>query len=83
MAGGALTDVMAKLIDNKQPEAIGLAFNAAEASAGPTAGFEFRFYRSADSIGWFTQASGAGAYTVANIHLDVRPIEIKGPLYSR
>ena len=77
-----LPDLMGKLIDNKQPEAIGLAFDAAAARSGPTSGFEFRFYRAADSIGWYTPASGAGAYTVANIHLDIRPIQIAGPLYS-
>ena len=77
-----LVDLMARLIDNKRPEAIGLAFDAAQARNGPTSGFEFRFYRAADSIGWYTPASGAGAYTLGNIHLDVRPIEIAGPLYK-
>jgi cyanophycinase len=77
-----LVDLIVKLIDNKQPEAIGLAFDAALARAGKTAGFEFRFYRAVDSIGWHSQtAPGPAAYTVANIHLDVRPIEV-GPLYK-
>lgn len=82
LGNNTLPDLMGKLIDNKRPEAIGLAFDAAEARSGPTSGFEFRFYRGADSIGWYTPASGAGAYTVANIHLDIRPIEIAGPLYK-
>lgn len=77
-----LADVLARLIDNRQGEAIGLAFDAAEALSGPTTGFEFRFYRAADSRGWFTSASGASAYTVSNIHLDVRPVQIAGPLYK-
>jgi cyanophycinase len=77
-----LPDLMSKLIDNKRPEAIGLAFDAAEARNGPTTGFEFRFYRAADSMGWYTPVSGASAYTVANIHLDIRPIQIAGPLYN-
>ena len=38
--------------------------------------------RAADSRGWFSSASGASAYTVANIRLDVRPVEIAGPLYK-
>lgn len=77
-----LPELMSKLIDNKQPEAIGLAFDAAEAQRGSADGFEFRFYRGNDSMGWNATINGAGAYTVANIHLDVRPIEIKGPLYK-
>src|SRR5262249_15507803 len=81
LGNGDLVDLMDKLIDNKRPEAIGLAFDAAEARNGATSGFEFRFYRGADSIGWYAHSSGAGAYTVANIHLDIRPIQIKGPLY--
>jgi cyanophycinase len=77
-----LPDLLAKLIENKHPEAIGLAFDGAAARQQPTRGFEFRFYRAADSVGWFTSASGAGAYTVANIRLDIRPVEINGPLYK-
>jgi cyanophycinase len=78
----ALPDLLGKLIDNKRAEAIGLAFDGAAARQGPTPGFEFRFYRAADSVGWYTSASGASAYTVANIHLDIRPVEIGGPLYK-
>jgi cyanophycinase len=78
----ALPDLMGKLIDNKRPEAVGLAFDGAEARGGPVPGFEFRFYRAADSVGWHSAASGTSAYTVANIHLDIRPVEISGPLYK-
>lgn len=77
-----LVDVLCKLIDSREQEAIGLAFDPAEARNRPTSGFEFRFYRDADSRGWFSSASGASAYTVANIRLDVRPVEIAGPLYK-
>jgi cyanophycinase len=78
----ALPDLLGKLIDNKTPDAIGLAFDGALARQQPTGGFEFRFYRATDSVGWFTPAGGAGTYTVANIRLDIRPIEIHGPLYK-
>ena len=77
-----LVDVLWRLIDSREGEALGLAFDAEEARRGPTTGFEFRFYRAADSRGWFSSASGASAYTVANIRLDVRPVEIAGPLYK-
>ncbi len=38
----ALADLLGKLIDNRQSEAIGLAFDADEARLRSTAGFEFR-----------------------------------------
>ena len=79
---GMLVDLVCKLIDNKQPEAIGLAFDTAQARNGSTTGFEFRFYRGDDSIGWCTTVGDAPVYTIANIHLDVRPIEVKGPIYK-
>jgi cyanophycinase len=81
LASGRLADLMMKLLYNRQPEAIGLAFDAAAAMSGPTPGFEFRFYRGDDSRGWFA-ATSAGGPTVSNIHLDIRPIEITGPLYK-
>ncbi len=44
--------------------------------------FSPRFYRAADSRGWYSSANGASTYTVSNIHLDVRPVQIAGPLYK-
>lgn len=77
-----LANLMTTLIDNRQPQAVGLAFDGSEARKGPTAGFEFRFYREPDSVGWFSDAEGDDAYTVLNIHLDIRPVEVGGPLYQ-
>lgn len=83
LGNAAVSDLMGKLIDNAEPEAIGLAFNAADAQDQPAAGFEFRFYRGPDSRGWYTESFGGEDYTVLNIHLDIRPIAIAGPLYTR
>jgi cyanophycinase len=77
-----VVEVMARLADGRHAEAIGLAFDAAAARAEPSVGFEFRFYRGADTRGWQSSTSGASAYTVSNIHLDVRPVEFSGPLYK-
>ena len=82
LANTALTDVMRRIIDHKDGQAIGLAFDGVAALSGTTPGFEFRFYRDKDSIGWETEAFGSGDYTIQNIHLDIRPIQIKGPLYD-
>jgi cyanophycinase len=82
LGNATVVEVMARLIDGRHAEAIGLAFDAAEARRAPSVGFEFRFYRGADSRGWHSSASGASAYTVSNVHLDVRPIQVSGPLYE-
>lgn len=75
-------ELLGRLIDNQQSEAIGLAFNAGDAASEPSEGFEFRFYRGKDSVGWFTTDYGGEDYTVLNIHLDIKPIRITGPLYT-
>ena len=33
-------------------------------------------------MGWYTEDYGGEDYTVLNIHLDIRPIRIAGPLYE-
>ncbi|MFO0905262.1 MAG: cyanophycinase [Pirellulales bacterium] len=79
----AVHDLMVKLVDNRSDEGLGLAFDGAAALAGPTAGFEFRFYRGDDSEAWQTEAFGGDDYTVANIHVDVSPVQLVGPLYTK
>jgi cyanophycinase len=76
-----VVDVLGMLVQRRRVEAIGLAFDGVAALREPTKGFEFRFYPGADSAGWFGDG-GATGFTVSNIHLDVRPIEISGPLYK-
>ncbi len=78
----AVADLLGRLIDNKEGEAIGLAFSGLDARHQPSDGFEFKFYRGPDSKGWYTEDYGGEDYTVLNIHLDVRPIQINGPLYE-
>ncbi len=78
-----VVDVLARVVDGGHSEAVGLAFDAAQALQGPTTGFEFRFYRGADSRGWTTHTRGDAAVTVANVHLDIRPVKIAGPLYGK
>ena len=77
-----VADLLGRLIDNKENEAIGLAFSGLDARDQPSDGFEFKFYRGADSMGWYTEDYGGEDYTVLNIHLDIRPIRIAGPLYE-
>ena len=78
----AVADLLGRLIDNKEGEAIGLAFSGLDARHQPSDGYEFKFYRGPDSKGWYTEDFGGEDYTVLNIHLDVHPIRIAGPLYE-
>ena len=77
-----VVNLMANLIDNKQKEVIGLAFNGS-GSLGPKPhlGFEFRFRKGDDSLGYFTSSFGGEDYTVTNIYLDIRPVQMSKPLY--
>lgn len=75
-------DLMCRLVKNEHGEAVGLAFDGrAVREEGATRGFEFRFYRGDDTLGWCTHARGDETYTVQNIRLDIRPVQIVGPLY--
>ena len=83
LGNATVADLMGRLIDNEESEAIGLAFSAADAEEQPAEGYEFRFYRGPDSRGWYTESFGGEDYTVLNIHLDIQPVSIAGPLYTR
>lgn len=79
LANTVVTDLMFHLIDGKQERAIGLAFgmdNPAEL------GFEFNFSKVAESLGYFSSASGAESYTIHNLRLDIRPVSMNLPIYK-
>ncbi|MBT9456073.1 MAG: cyanophycinase [Burkholderiaceae bacterium] len=75
-----VANLMGNLIDNAQREVTALAFGG-PGSARPELGFEFRFRKGADSIGYYTGAFGGEDYSVFNIYLDVTPITLSQPLY--
>ena len=71
----AVVDMLQDLIDNSQKEVLALAF-------GQTGGaFEFRFAKTAESVGYYSGASGAESTTVLNVRMDVRPVQMAQPLY--
>lgn len=82
LGNAVAVDVMCKVMKNRHGEALGLAFDGLAAQQGPAQGFEFRFYRGDDTIGWCCSKRGDECYTVRNMRLDIRPIEIAGPLYK-
>lgn len=78
LGNSAVVDLMGKLIDSDQPEAIGLTLGSPQ-GVQPDLGFEFRFSRTDDSIGYMSAATES--YSVYNVRLDIRPILIRRPLY--
>lgn len=82
LSNTTVVDLMGRLIDSVHAEAVGLAFDGDQARTESVDGFEFRFIRDDNSLGWYTEAFGGDDYTVLNIRLDIRPIRITGPLYQ-
>ncbi len=74
-----VVDLMSKLIDSDQPDAVGLAFDGPRKGAAPL-GFEFRFRRAPDSVGYVSATSEA--VSVYRLRLDVRPIALGWPSYK-
>ena len=79
IGNGALVDLMGKLIDSDQSQAIGLAFGGPQQGAAKL-GFEFKFSRGAGSVGH--ASATADSYSVYRLRLDVRPIDLGWPAYQ-
>lgn len=79
LGNATVVDLMGKLIDSDQQEAIGLTLGSPR-SVQPDLGFEFRFTRARDSVGYASDLTEN--YSVYNVRLDIRPILIRLPLYQ-
>ncbi|MFY8106716.1 MAG: cyanophycinase [Elstera sp.] len=77
-----LVEAMGNLIDNKQTEQLGLALDLRANAPNPEIGFEFRLYKGAGTLGWYTSALGGDSYTVKDMYLDIRPVQLQKPLYA-
>jgi cyanophycinase len=75
----AVVDLMGKLIDSDQREAIGITLGS-PLSEQPQLGFEFRFSRIGASVGYASSMSDT--ISVYRVRLDIRPIQIRQPLYQ-
>jgi cyanophycinase len=74
LGNSTLLDVMRRLMNNRLSHATGLAFDGSAAGRGRVPAFEFRLYRDKDTRAW---PPGAGEdFTIANVHLDVRRVEV-------
>jgi cyanophycinase len=74
-----VVDLMSKLIDSDQPEAIGITLGSPN-GVQPDLGFEFRFTRASDSVGY--ESASTDSYSIYNVRLDIRPILIRRPIYQ-
>jgi cyanophycinase len=79
LGNSTVVDLMGKLIDSDQAEAIGLTLDSANA-VQPDLGFEFKFSRTGESVGYMSATTEA--YSVYNVRLDIRPIVVRRPLYQ-
>lgn len=79
LGNGTVVDLMSKLIDSDQLDAIGLSLDSPNADR-PDLGFEFKLGRVAESVGY--QSAFSEAYSVYNVRLDIRPIVVQKPLYQ-
>jgi len=79
LGNSAVVDLMERLIDSDQQEAIGIA-SGNPRNEKTEMGFEFRFTKTPESVGYISGV--ADAYSILNIRLDIRPIELYRPLYK-
>jgi cyanophycinase len=79
-----IVHAMSALVDSRATELNGLAYDARPRADDPLAalGFEFRLYKGDGTVAWFTDASGADAYTIKDVYLDVTPVRMAQPLYT-
>lgn len=75
----AVVDIMARLIDSDQTDAIGVAMGSPR-DVQPELGFEFRFSRAGDSVGF--QSATSEASSIYRLRLDIRPIQVRLPIYQ-
>ena len=79
LGNSTVVDLMGKLIDSDQLDAIGLTLGSPH-GVQPELGFEFKFSRTGESVGYMSATTEA--YSVYNVRLDIRPIVVTRPLYQ-
>jgi transcriptional regulator GlxA family with amidase domain len=82
LGDSVIAHAMRNLIDNRDQEAHGLAFDPHPAKDDPLGalGFDFRLYKQGDSVGRFTARMGVEDYSVARLYLDITPIRMAPPV---
>jgi len=79
---GAVLKAMTYMVDGPAATLRGLAYDAGPDAAPPgDLGFEFRFSRLPGTVGWYASVNDTESYTVADVRLDVTPVQVAVPLY--
>ncbi len=81
LANTAVVELMSQLMESTQQQAKGLAFSD-HRGMKPLLGFEFTFSKMPDSRAYFSSASGAEAFTLIGLKLDVVPVKMTEQLYQ-
>lgn len=71
LGNNAVLDVMEKLVDSDQQEAIGIA-SGDPRLPGPQPGFAFRFRRGAGTMAW--PSASTPAWSIRDVRLDIEPV---------
>jgi cyanophycinase len=83
LGDGAVLKAMTYMVDGPAATIRGLAYDARPDAAAPRdLGFEFRFSRRPDTVGWYASVDDTESYSVANVRLDVVPVRVAEPLYT-
>lgn len=96
LGDNTIANAMAQLVDSPDAELRGLAFNGralllegrdlrletGDADPHPELGFEFRLYKTPETLAYYTGAWGGDDYTVLRVALDVTPVTLPQPLYK-
>jgi cyanophycinase len=80
---------MSELLDSPAGETRGIAFSAGRTGRSPVTapvkaedvGFEFRLFKTASTVGYFTSKLGGEDYSILRMGLDIVPVQMAKPLY--
>ena len=80
---------MSELLDSPAAETRGIAFSAGRTGRSPATtpaeaedlGFEFRLFKTASTVGYFTSKLGGEDYSILRMGLDIVPVKMAKPLY--
>ena len=71
----AVVELMESLMTNRRSEGIGIA-TSGRSTALPEPGFQFTFSKTRDSVGYASMSAEAPSYSILNMRLDIRPLDI-------
>ncbi|MFG6447449.1 cyanophycinase [Roseateles sp. BYS180W] len=85
LGDSAISNAMAYLLDSVFDEVRGMAFEGEPQPGAALAdlAFALRLYKGPGSVAWSTDEQGPEDYTVLNVYLDIVPMRLAAPLFTR